>query len=488
MEGWWSIMRASYLLLDEPWIPVVDLTGAKKLLGIRALLEQAHLLREISDPSPLVEYGLYRLLVVFLMDALRPQDEDELEDLLDAKQFDMRAIDRYIALCRNEGVTFDLFDRDRPFLQTPFSEVWDKQAKPVSTLDYTVPNGNNHTHFDHRNNEEITFSYAQAAKLLPAVQLFCTAGVQGYPSGVNGAPPYFIIIQGHSLFETLIYSLLVQDDIRTDFDDPPVIWRSCIAVEPKKPVGQTSWLYGMLFPARRVLLIPDETCQAVRQVYLSQGMNYIATDIWTDPHVAYRINDTGRFPWRPNREKAIWRNLGELTAPNQVPQIVRQYRGYMAPSGSGLLHLLLYGVQTDQASYIAAMRHDLRLPTAIIENPEASELIRNAIAWAEKLAGALQKAMTHPDIPSQTVSQAVQDYYDRCGETLMAMCDTKLMEDSVDLGTLYQDWISQTSQYAIDALNEAMRTVLLRGKSLMEVTRRHGILFAEIKKKKGAKQ
>lgn len=474
-------MRASYRLLDEPWIPVVDLTGTKKQLGIRALLEQAHLLREISDPSPLVEYGLYRLLVVFLMDALRPQDVDDLEDLLNAGQFDREAIDRYIALCRDEGVTFDLFDKDRPFLQTPFNETWDKQVKPVSILDYTVPSGNNHVHFDHRSSEEIAFSYAQAAKLLPAVQMFCTAGAQSYPSGVNGAPPYFILIRGHNLFETLLYALLGRDDIK--FDDPPVIWRSRIPVEPKKPVIQTSWIYGMLFPARRVLLIPDETCQVVRQVYLSQGMNYTAADIWTDPHTAYRINAKGRFPWRPNREKAIWRSLNELAAPNQTPKIVSQYKNYFARSGSSLLHLLLYGVQTDQASYIAAMRHDFRLPTAIIENPDASEWIKDAIAWAEKLAGTLQYAMKHPDIPPQTISQALQTHYDRCGQTLMTVCDTKLTEDGTDFEALYRDWIGKTSQYAIDALNEAMQTVSLRGKSLMEVTNRHGMLFAEIKKK-----
>lgn len=108
-------MSASYLLLKEPWIPATDQNGTVTFFGIRSLLEQAHRLQRISDPSPMVEYGLYRLLVVFLMDALRPQDEDKLEELLDTGQFDMDRIDAYIAMCQEEGSTFDLFDPERPF-------------------------------------------------------------------------------------------------------------------------------------------------------------------------------------------------------------------------------------------------------------------------------------------------------------------------------------------------------------------------------------
>ena len=54
----------------------------------------------------------------------------------------------------------------------------------------------------------------------------------------------------------------------------------------------------------------------------------------------------------------------------------------------------------------------------------------------------------------------------------------------MDVNTLYQDWVNQTSQYAVDALDRAMKSVLLRGRNLMEVSHRHGILFEEIQKKK----
>ena len=67
-------MRETFQVLTDGWIPVVDLDGNQRKLGILETLEKAHTLREISDASAMVEYSLYRFLSVFLMDALRPED------------------------------------------------------------------------------------------------------------------------------------------------------------------------------------------------------------------------------------------------------------------------------------------------------------------------------------------------------------------------------------------------------------------------------
>lgn len=80
-----------------------------KELSLLETLERAHLLSEIQDPSPMVEYSVYRFLIVFLMDMLRPEDEEVLEELLDEGQFDRDTIQRYVRQCEQEGVSFDLF-------------------------------------------------------------------------------------------------------------------------------------------------------------------------------------------------------------------------------------------------------------------------------------------------------------------------------------------------------------------------------------------
>ena len=274
-------MSIHFDLLREPWIPAADPQGVVRYLGLLDLLEQSPELAGISDPSPLVEYGLYRLLCVFLMDALRPEDPFEIQDILLEGSFDMAQIHRYVERCQAEGASFDLFDEKRPFLQTPYDPRWDKEKKPVACLDCTIPTGNNHIHFNHLHTERI-LDYGEAARLLPLCALFVTAGAQGYPSGINAAPPYFVIIKGKNLFGTLVNLLLPVEEI-PDFDSSPAFWRCTDTVEPKRKVGKTSWLYGMLFPARRVLLIPRP--QGVKEVYYSQGMNFCESSNWTDPHV-----------------------------------------------------------------------------------------------------------------------------------------------------------------------------------------------------------
>ena len=74
-------MRASFNVLDQAWIPVISLEGKEETLGIRETILRAHELREITSASPLEEYSLYRFLGLLLMDMLRPENEDDIEDL-----------------------------------------------------------------------------------------------------------------------------------------------------------------------------------------------------------------------------------------------------------------------------------------------------------------------------------------------------------------------------------------------------------------------
>ena len=238
-------MNVTFNVLDEPWIPVVTAEGKEEMLGIRQTLCRAHELREISSVSPLEEYAMYRFLGLFLMDGLRPESESDIEDLLENGRFDPEVIEGYITLCEREGVSFNLFDTKRPFLQSPQNAEFDREKKPVSVLDCTRPSGNNHTHFQHLPGDKKCAKADEAIRLLLTAYLFATVGAQGYPSGVYGAPPYFGIIVGNNLFETLSAELLPTDFIGIPLDSPPVLWRRTEPIHPKCEVGATSWLQGM---------------------------------------------------------------------------------------------------------------------------------------------------------------------------------------------------------------------------------------------------
>lgn len=458
-------MSASFYVLSEGWIPVIDLEGKSRKLGILDTLKNAHRLKEISDASAMVEYSLYRFLSVFLMDALRPRRTEALEDLLEEGAFDGEKIDEYVALCKSEGVSFDLFDRDRPFLQTPYNPRWDKEKKPVTELDYTIPHGNNHTHYDHRKSSVAALSFDEAARLLLPAQLFCTAGAQGYPSNVSASPPYYTVVKGRTLFETLVYSLLAVNRIDIPLDKPPVLWRNTNPVEPKREVASTSWLFGMLFPARRITLIPGDG--VVSEIYLCQGLNYVSKESWEDPFVTYRFSKESKIPWRPNQEKAVWRNLNDLidVKNKKAPYVLRQY--FELEKESEDASVSLYGVQTNQASYLGMFHFDLDIPVRLARDEEHIGCVENCIKAAECMARGIKHSLAGiPEIPEVSVSQAVQEYYDLCEKAFWAFCRNTLAAEKTDLPAANQQWYSCITRTAKEVRSRTLSNLRLNGQAM----------------------
>lgn len=479
-------MGASFDILRKPWVPAVDAAGQKMELGLLETLERAHELQAIQTASPMEEYSVYRFLIVFLMDALRPEDgEEDIGGLLEAEQFDMEAIQDYLTQCRKEGVSFDLFDEERPFLQTTYVEAWDREAKPVSTLDYTIPNGNNHIHFDHRRNE-ISYTPGKALRMLLTAQNFCTAGAQGYPSNVNGAPPWFALIQGKTLFQTLVLGMIGTDEILLSFDEPPVLWRNKKEITAKQEVAKTSWLYGMLFPARRIHLLPDETGERVSDVYLSQGLNYVVTNVWKDPHVPYRTTDKGRFNWKPNDDETIWRNLTYLLDEKDTPQIVEQRKHLNLDEET--IHLVLYGVQTNKASYLRQQRHDLRLPVQLIGNEPAERFIHRYIERAEQLGKALYFSLNQEEISKETRVEAQQRFYGVCEQILWGLLDT-ISQPGADLNELFQQKREEMIREVLAQADRVLEDQTLRGRTILASGEKWKSLWKECEKirKEGAR-
>ncbi len=466
-------MSASFNVLDRGWIPVINSDGDKELLGIRETLTRAHELREISDPSPLEEYSVYRFLGLFLMDALRPKKQRSIRELLQSGRFDMEQIEAYIALCQSEGVSFDLFDEERPFLQSKFDPDDTGSMKPSYKLDCTLPSGNNHTHFIHSSPEILVPD--RAARLLLTTYWFCTAGAQGYPSGVYGAPPYFGVIKGSNLFETLASLLIPVDTIGIAFDKPPVLWRRTSPIVAKAEVGTVSWLQWLLFPTRRIHLIPDENGK-VSGVYFCQGENYVNKEAWRDPYVTYRSNDTTVFPLRPHSDSPIWRNICDIVdiPGDHASRMLSLYRSIHSEQDVRL-------TLTSQASYLSVHRHDLTLPLKLSE-PDAVDLMMSCISAAQQMKRSLGKAFGGISaIPAASVSTATKEFEKSCEEGFWTVCE-KLNAGNSQLQQLYYEYCTAVSKNALKLYDTIPAKLNLRAHTLAEIEGNRNLILFEVKK------
>lgn len=409
---------ASFNVLTEPWIPVLDKEGNVKELGILEVLEKAPDLAEITEPSPLMRYGIYRLIIAFLTDALRPEIEQDLADLMNTGCFPMERIREYIRDCEKKGPCFNLFDKDRPFLQSAYNPELDESRRTsVTKLLHELPSGNNAIHFQHTLQDDHTFSPAVCARALCAVNLFCTSGLQG-PSGINGAPPWYLIILGKNLFSTLVYSLWVPYDLKSSLDKPAIAWSNGISVEPNQVVSTTSYLYGLTWQARRVCLIPDSTgghCTytgkkvdtLVSEVYFQAGWKFEGYDKWQDPHVTYIYKEDGRISLKPKEGRAAWRYLGSIlfaradvldsaVVKAKCPAIIEQYVSFVENgfwNGEDILRTEIFGVATDQASLEGWQNDRFDIDWQIAGNKQKAAWLQEALVNAEDMNKALRKAL-----------------------------------------------------------------------------------------------
>lgn len=361
----------SFNVLHEPWIPAEDSQGKVSEFGILEVLRKAPDLQAVTDPSPLFQYGIYRLLIAFLSDALRPMTKDDLLDLYDSGSFPMEKLEQYVKECEKEEPRFDLFDAKYPFLQSAFDPKYDEgKERSVSLLVHDLPSGNNPVHFNHSYQDEQVFCPQVCVKALSAVSVFCTAGTQG-PSGINGAPPWFVLVKRNNIFETLVFNMWIPDGTLS-LDNPPIAWRNNDIVVPGKQVSTVSYLYGLTWHSRRVTLIPGEksgVCSysgmespiLVASAYFQKGLKFEGHGTWTDPHTPRVQTEKGISAIKPKEGKALWRDVGPLVLLHNTdmgkyryfkPEVVHQFANMsdeIDENDYGTIEVEAYGLVTSQA-------------------------------------------------------------------------------------------------------------------------------------------
>jgi len=288
------------------------------------------------------------------------------------------------------------------------------------------------------------------------------------------------VIKGENLFETLVALMIPMDIIGIVFDTPPIFWRRKSPVIQKAEIGQTSWLGGLLFPTRRIALIPDDATGNVMGVYLSQGENYVNKEAWRDPYATYRSNDTSVFPLRPHADSPIWRNYCDILdiSGNHASVMLQQYQAIHDDSE---IHLTLYGAETNQASYLSIQRYDFILPLKLAES-ERIKIMKACIEAAQRLLKALRRSLESIALLPNTVkASTLQKYETMCEERFGVLCHA-LEKDCKSRKELYETYCVDSARDVMKTFDAAVLSLQLRAHALVAVENARDKLSYEIKK------
>ena len=332
-----------YDLLTEPWLHVVDMDGNLQSVGIKECLINAHKYRRLAENNDLavIRRLQHRLLETLVICIYNIKNQDEYMELFRNGCFDKNKVNEYFETCENSGVSFDIFNEERPFLQTDkktFESVFkNSKKKPVSvaSINPKMSSGNNKVFFNyvspddyinianakderlscyddmydkkHHIEDGFEISFEEYANLLLIHQCIAGQGGTGYRTGLmcKGSPPvlYHIDITGENenLFNTImlnVYAINRDDNTNKKLGHPMWEWASymdgynCINSETEN----ITYLMGMFFPV--LYLYPDLSSidvesKKIRKIYKS---NIVFDDT--------AINNASQF-WITNFEPSI---------------------------------------------------------------------------------------------------------------------------------------------------------------------------------------
>jgi len=408
-------------LIDEPWIPYLQLDGAKRLGGIRSVLIDAGQIREIADPSPLVTVALHRLLLAILHRCVGPADEGAWADLWRASAFDAATLDRYLSQWRHR---FDLFHPTHPFYQT--ADLDPVYAGPVTKLPLSA--GKREPLFEHYvEDASYSLTVPEAARELVALHAFAIGGLLSYErhldpriyKSAKGGPlakGAAVLMKGNTLFQTLMLNLLRYDPANdapfpVQGDDRPAWERD----EPTRAMDRlpTGYLDLLTWQSRRVRLLPepagDGSTWIVRQAVVMKGYQF--PEGWSvhssEPMVAFRQRPDAKpneLAWQPvgfQRDRALWRdslaliqafsNDGRVLPPKTISWLSDLViMGVL--DHAARFRMDVAGLNTNQALVNFWRYERLPLPMAYLADKRLTDRLGDALALAEGGGAILRQA------------------------------------------------------------------------------------------------
>ena len=298
-------------LVEEPWIPVIWRERPKGLgetwsdgpargrarekriddwrseIGILDALNCAGQIREIYDTSPLVTFGIHRLLLAILHAANVHGENADIQ----------HGADKYL----EKRTRLRLFDMEYPFLQNISLSprlATQNTRKSTATLYAELAKGTNIAHFSHLRDGLSGLSPAMCARGVLLQSSHTGNSGKGFKDAINGSTPVYLFPLADTLGQTLRLNL---SPVARHNGDAPA-WECT-----PRSTGCVGYLEGLFWPARAVLLQQPADGLVLWIVY-DQGKS--SDDINEGPNTARLWHDPHATVVRPKANKKVeWTRL-----------------------------------------------------------------------------------------------------------------------------------------------------------------------------------
>lgn len=410
----------TFNLVEEPWIPCIDSSGARRMTGFRDVMLMAHELRGLEHQNPLIEASLLRVLLALAHRvADMPGSMKDWVSLYKAGRFSEEKVDTYFGKWRDR---FDLFSETTPFYQTAGLSQADTDGTPAEPVPVTAillerASGNNTTLFDHTTEENpVRLAPHEAAQALITAQMYSLGGLfkketnlfgwQGncyQATLVNGI---FILLTGRSLFETLLLNLLIckdNDPIPNTVKDCPVWEQQGVEKRTGDNMVPNGYLDFLTARCRHIRLVPQqgEDGLFVERLHIAQGVAFKGVE---NPAFYRKKNKKGEW-YAPKMDegKLVWRDSLALFAfdfdsggkNDHRPKAFRQAQIVQkeVPLASRY-QCAAYALAYDQANPLAWRKETLNIPVSLLSEPVVIKRLIQAFDLSDRAESVLYSAVS----------------------------------------------------------------------------------------------
>lgn len=300
---------STFSLVTDPWLPVYDLAGTRRLLGLETFFRQAATLADL-DLRPAERVAVMRLLICITQAALGAP-----EDVSGWAEFEEGFEEKICAYLQQWQGGFELFGDGPRFLQLKPDKTG--EPVPVSKLIPHLATGNNPTPFDHAGGTHRPLPPGHLALALLTFQNFYPlygAGYKGRGPCVDGNMIH-TLVRGDNLRAAILRNCLDHDTISKSYlgGMGRPIWEQFPASPGDQPAvdNATRTYLGRLVPLHRSVWLTDDRASFLLS---QQGWEYPRFEAFREPTATVVTNDKGedRLLWA-SLHRAVWRELHALT-------------------------------------------------------------------------------------------------------------------------------------------------------------------------------